>query len=186
VELAELQRKTLGLLKGTYEPRAGDDGYLHDLAASPNLTLAREVVLWWHTFRVEQFCPITASFLARRNLLDTAVADAHRDVTLSHFVEETGEMFLDYMASRGDAVVAALAAFERALVRVRRGDPEAYAVSWTVDPRHVFDCFLNGETFAPEKHAGRFSTIISSQLPLMIKVIDHSRQAHENVETSTA
>lgn len=168
--LAELQQKTFALLKGGYRPTETDDEYLHRLAGSNNLAIAREVVLWWHAFRIEQSCPITSAFLKQQGLFEAAVARAYREEKLSHFVEETGEAFLTCMAAGEDSVVASLARFEHAFLHVKLGDNAEYAIDWSVDPRHVLGCVVNGELYEPEAHAGEYVVRVGRHLPQMVQV----------------
>jgi hypothetical protein len=170
-DLALLQRRLLALIKGSAGVTDADEPYLHQVASSDELTLAREIVLWWRAFQVERYCVLTAAVLKRREVFDAAISDFVRTHQFSPFIETLGQAFLAAMSTHPDPLVASVASFELALVRVKQGDRATYVVDWDVEPYAVLDELLTGRRAADVETAGRYRTITSTQLPRLFEVV---------------
>lgn len=169
MDLGAHQRGILALLKST-EP-VQSDTYLRQIAGSDELRLAREVVLWWHAFRIERYCPLTSALLKLLNTFEPSVEQVFRAAGLSHFIEETGAAFLAAMSTHSDGLVAAVAQFEYALLRVKLGDTEEYRVVWNSDPRYVLEALVNDTPLDLPAWRGSYVTVVQRDLPQMIQVL---------------
>jgi hypothetical protein len=69
MDLADHQRKLLGLFRSTYQVRADDDSYIRGVAQSKDLEEARRNVFLWRIYVLERTCVLTFTLLKRRNLL---------------------------------------------------------------------------------------------------------------------
>ena len=171
MDLPTLQTKLLGLIKSTYEVADEDEAYIKAIAQSEHLRMVREIVLWWRAFGVGRFCPLTSMLLKQRALFDEAITEFVRKRSISPFVEKLGSTFLEDMSQHRDTLVALLARFELALIKVKRGDPAEYIVDWNCDPNAVLRSVLNAESFDFEAARGLFRTTVSRHLPEMFAVL---------------
>jgi hypothetical protein len=169
MDLGAHQRGILALLKSA-EPVQSDD-YLRQIAGSDELRLAREVVLWWHAFRIERYCPLTSALLKQLNSFEPSVKRVFHAAVLSHFIEETGAAFLEVMSTHQDGLVAAVAQFEYALLRVKLGDAEEYRIVWDSDPRSVLEALVNDTVLDLPAWRGSYVTVVRRDLPQMIQVL---------------
>jgi len=169
VDLSAHQSAILALLKGVSPPCSDD--YLRRIADSGELRLAREVVLWWHAFRIERYCPLTSALLKRLQQFDPCIEQVCRNRVLSHFVEETGAAFLCAMRTHPDGLVAAVAQFEDALLRVKLGDADEYRIVWECNPRDVVEALVNDTPLDRDAARGSYVTVVSGSLPQMIQVL---------------
>jgi hypothetical protein len=169
MELGNHQRGILALLKRK-EP-AVYDNYLCHIAKADELALAREVVLWWHAFRVERYCPLTSGILKRLDLFEPAVEQVFCTTALSHFIEETGSAFLGAMREHPHPLVAAVTQFEEALLRVKLGDRKEYRIVWDCDPRAVLEALVNDTALEPLAWRGTWITLVAHDLPQMVQVL---------------
>jgi hypothetical protein len=165
-DLARLQRELGRLITSGGGAPDDADPYLRVVAASPRLAILREIVGWWRFYDVRRACPLTAALLERLGRFDEAVFDFVRDRTLSPFVEELAASFLDAMGEDRDRRVAALARFERALLRIQRGDDEVYTVDWDRNPYAILAQVLDRQpATAVEERPGLYRTVISREFP---------------------
>lgn len=170
MDLRTYQRKLAGLIKGD-APCPDDDAHLRRIAASDNLAVTREIILWWRQLSLERRCVLTSSALKQLGIFE---AETRRFVDrwrFSPFVEELAEEFLTSLADHEIAVVASLARFERALIKVKLGAVGTVSIGWRHNPYAVFDALLNGGTLRGIKSEGRFTTVVSANLPGLFEVI---------------
>jgi hypothetical protein len=167
MDLASLQRHLLALIKSGPGPEGsgGADPYIRGVACSPQLEVVREIVFRWRLYDVRRACVLTARLLARRGWLDGAVGAFIRERRLSPFVEELGVAFLEAMGSDDDLLVATVARFELALLKVKRGDPGEYLVDWRQDPYAVLTDLLDGTGAGQGAKPGVYRTVISGEYP---------------------
>src|SRR5262249_38617687 len=160
-----------GLLRSTDAGAEASDAYIRAVAQSPQLEVVREIVLQWRVYDVRRTCILTARLLDRRNLLGETVRAFARQRRISPFVDAFGGAFLEEMGRHEDRVVAAVAWFELALLKVKRGDPGEYVVDWEEDPYGVLSDLL-GEAPADETRVrgGLHRTVISHKLPDLFAV----------------
>jgi hypothetical protein len=163
VNLAETQSGLHDLLRG--KPISQGDDYLDDVRASDRLDLLREIVEWWRVFGVERTAPLTARLLKRRGRFDEAVSRFVAEQRMSPYLEEIGERFAANARKDPDALVAAVASFEWAFMRVKRGDGEAHSVPWPVEPYAVLEALISGGPLPSIPSGGpSFLTRISSEI----------------------
>jgi hypothetical protein len=173
VDLAAHQRALLELIEsGTSRAPSGDrDDYIDDVAASKGLRVIRDIVVSWEAYDVRRSCPLTAIALSRRGRFEEAV----RKVSFgdsSAFLESRATLFLDEVARDGDAVIGAIAQFERALMAVRHGDTRRYEVEWDRDPAVIINGLFEGLWLADQAPRGRYRTVVATNLPeLVVEVL---------------
>ena len=122
MRLATQQRKLLGLLRSTYDGRGDRDPYIRTVAGSPDLLEARRNILLWRVFVLERMCPLTFALLKSRRALGDLVDVFIRERNISPFRETQAPDFLDMVSAHPDRLLASVAGFERALMRVREGE----------------------------------------------------------------
>jgi hypothetical protein len=136
--LALRQRLLLAAVKG----RASGGGFF----AAEELALLRETQLWWRRLGIMQACRFTPALLAALGRLEACVAAFVRGAPGADGIEAQRDLFLAYAARDGDALCAAVAATEAALLAARENPSEtARAISWPRDPEPVFAALLRGE-----------------------------------------
>jgi hypothetical protein len=162
MDLASLQRQLLRLIKSTYRISEDDDPYIYTVAKSPQLELVREIISQWRFYDIERTCSLTSALLKRLKLFDEAVRTFIGERRLSPFVEELGAAFLEEMTKHDAPLVAAVARFELALIKVKRGDPNDYVVDWDRDPYAVLHSLLDDVSMDESKSPnGFYRTVIS-------------------------
>jgi hypothetical protein len=87
---------------------------------------------------------------------------------VSSYVEKAGEQFLQELGGHAHPVVAALAQFELALLKVKQGDSREFTVEWDRNPDAVFACFTSGGEL-PSPEADRYRTYISRDIPGLVR-----------------
>lgn len=159
--LATVQRGLRDLLRG--RPMVERHPYLADVAASDRLDLLREIVLWWRAFGLERTSPLTAALLKRHGRFDETVSRFVVEQSISPYVEQLGEAFAAAHRDDPDELVATVASFEWALMRVKRGDPGTYEVDWPAEPYAVLHGLLMGRQL-PSGSPGRaaYRTVVSA------------------------
>lgn len=114
---------------------------------------------WWRILGLPQTCPYTAAMLNRVGRFGELARGFVANREAAQAAEEDLQ-FLDYVARDGDALIAAVAATEAALIRARREPamPER-RIRWPQDPDPVFAFIERGEPFRSE-----------SEVPFMVAV----------------
>jgi hypothetical protein len=171
MELATLQRQLLGLIKFSYQVSEADDPYIRTIAQSSHLQMVREIVLWWRAYSVERYCFFTATLLKRLDCFDDAVLAFVSTHSLSPFIEKLGPAFLDAMSDHADPLVASLAQFEHALIKVKKGDLTRYVVAFDHEPYVLLNSLLTGDPFDRAGTAGRYQAIIAHDIPDLFEVL---------------
>src|SRR5438309_7276392 len=139
MDLKTHQRKLLGLIRGSYEPPTREDPYIRHVAQSADLQEARRNILLWRIWVLQRTCPLTFNLLKHRQLLGDAVTAFMAHSNISPFRETQTPAFLEFMSCYEDTLVASVAQFEMAMIRVRQGDETPYVVQWTVEPLEVLN-----------------------------------------------
>jgi hypothetical protein len=170
MNLAEHQRKLLGMIRGTYTPSMADEPYLQAVDNSQHLGLVREIVTWWRLFGIERYCVLTARLLKQRGNFETIVSHFIIECAFSPFINELGEAFLSYLVESGDSLLSEVAEFELALTRVKRGDPAAYVMEWGHDPVTVLTCLVKGLVFEADNIRGSYRVTVSASLEGMFSI----------------
>jgi len=166
MDLAAHQRALLELIENgapADSARNGDD-YLEEVAGSHGLRVLRDVVASWEAYDVRRSCPLTAVALSRSGRLEEAVGSVSFGAS-SGFLESRALLFLDEIGRDADALVAAVARFERALMSVRGGDLRRHVIEWDRDPGVIINGLLEGHWLADEAPRGSYRTVIAGDLP---------------------
>jgi hypothetical protein len=136
--LAARQRRLLAALKG----RTHGDGRF----AAPQFALLRETLLWWRQYGIAQSCRFTTALLTAQGRFEDAVAAFVRDTSGADDLETQRELFLAGAQRDPDALCAAVAATEAALLaRCGVHDEAPIEIPWPQDPAPVFAALLRGE-----------------------------------------
>src|SRR5438093_1790613 len=98
MDLADHQRKLLGLFRSTYQVRADDDSYIHRVAQSKDLEEARRNVFLWRVYVLERTCVLTFTLLKRRNLLKETLNAFITRQNISPFRETQAPAFLEALS----------------------------------------------------------------------------------------
>jgi hypothetical protein len=172
MDLATHQRKLLSLFRDTYQVLAGDDAYISEVAQSKHLEEGRRNILLWRIYVLERTCPLTVTLLRRRNLLEDTLSAFMARNNISPFRETQGPAFLEKLSDHYDRLIASVAQFELALMKVREGDPGSYIVPWDVAPYAILNSLARdiplSEDAMPE---GSYQILISRDLPRQFQIL---------------
>jgi hypothetical protein len=166
MDLAAHQRALLALIDNSVSMAPADDrdAYINQVAGSHALRVLRDIVASWEAYDVRRSCPLTAIALSRSGRLEEAVRNVSF-VASSAFLESRAMLFLDEIGRDGDALIAAVARFEHALMSVRSGDKSRHVIEWNRDPGVIINGLLEGRWLADDAPPGRYVTVIAGDLP---------------------
>lgn len=170
MDLATHQRKLLGLFRSTYDARTDDDPYLLQVAESKNLEEARRNITLWRIYVLERSCALTVNLLKQRHFLEEALRIFMMRQNISPFRETQAPAFLQGLTDHQDSLVASVAQFELALMRVRQGDPGFHIVSWTVEPHGVLTSLARDFPLEENPPEGDYQILISRDLPGLFQI----------------
>ena len=162
--LASQQRTLLGLLRATYAVRAEDDAYIHEVARSCDLKEAQRNIFLWRIYVLERTCALTFALLKEKGLLQDAVNVFIGRQNISPFRETQGPAFLEMLRDHADVLVASVAGFELALMRVKGGDPAPYTIPWSVEPHGILKSLATHTPLPEHVRAGRYDILVSRDL----------------------
>jgi hypothetical protein len=168
MNLAAVQRGLSELIRTG--ATASDDPYVRGLAGSDRVELLREIVLWWRTFGVQRACPLTSRLLLRRGRLELAVDDFVAGNSISPYIEDLAQAFVDVHREDDDPLVAAVASFEAAVIRVKRGDIRRHVIEWPDEPYGVLAALLANEPL-PSASGTPAWTIVGADIPGRFQVV---------------
>ena len=131
----------------------------------------RKIVFLWRAYDLEHYCVLTAKLLKRNGIFDETVCAFIQNMSNSPFIEKLGITFLEEMSHHNDPLIASLAQFEAALLRVKQGDPATYTIEWRCDPYRLLESILNNSPFDGESQYSEYRTIVSSETPGLFHVI---------------
>ena len=173
MNLADEQRRIAALITGRAAEREDEDGYVAEVARSRQLALLREIALWWRSFAVDRYCPLTAAVLKQVGAFEGTVAGFVRSRDSSAFIEEVGGAFLEHVL-RGphDEMVLDVARLESALISVRFGDTAEYELEWSRDPRLILPRLVDGAPIEESAPSGRFLIRVSARLAHFFEVAE--------------
>ena len=98
MNLAEHQRKLLGLFRSTYKVRHDDDPYIRKVARSKDLAEGRRNIFLWRHWVLERTAVLTFRLLKRRQLLEPAGNAFMMQYNISPFRETQTPAFLETMS----------------------------------------------------------------------------------------
>jgi hypothetical protein len=171
MDLATHQRKLLGLIRSTYQVGSHDDAYIQAVARSKDLEEAWRNIFLWRIYVLQRSCVLTFRLLKRRQVLDEAVSAFIAQSNISPFRETQGPAFLEMLGGHRDTLIASVAQFELALVKVRQGDAGSYRIPWNVEPNSILSSLAKDmpfEDFVPE---GFYETVVSREVPSLFQIV---------------
>ena len=141
------------------------DPYLAAVARSDALTLVREISASWRTISIERHAPLTTTLLRQRGRLEDELVELLRMRGISPFHTDLREQFLRRAMDHPDPLVAAVAAFERALTASGDGaGGTEVTVDWPVDPYAVLGALLRGQPL-PDLPPAPHRTVVDPARP---------------------
>jgi hypothetical protein len=171
MDLAELQRKLLGLIRTTYQATTEDEPYIQTVAQSKHLEVMYEIVVFWRSLGIERYCVLTASLLKKRGLFDENIETLIKTQAISPFVEKLGRIFVDMMSQSEDDLIASVAQFESAFIKIKHGDPNQYVVDWHYEPYAVLTSLIRDLPLEQYLTKGSYQTLVSAELPNGFEVV---------------
>jgi hypothetical protein len=172
MDLAAHQRKLLGLFRSTYQVCADDEAYIHKVAQSKDLEEGRRNIFLWRVWVLERTAVLTFNLLKRRYLVEEAVGAFMRRCNISPFRETQTPAFLEAMSGHPDSLVASVAQFELALLKVKQGDGGFYVVRWNHgEPLPILNSLAKDVPFDCGAREGAFQILISRDLPSQFQVV---------------
>jgi hypothetical protein len=171
MDLAAHQRKLLGLVRSTYQVCPEDDPYIQRVAQSKDLEEARRNIFLWRIYVLERACRLSFTLLKRRNLLEETLSGFITRYNISPFRETQGPALLEVLSSHYDNLIASVAQFELALMKVKHGDPCSYVVNWNVEPYSILNSLAKGIPMGDSVLEGAYRILISRDLPFLFKIV---------------
>lgn len=165
MDLATHQRKLLGLFRSTYQVCADDDAYIHKVAQSKDLEEGRRNIFLWRVFVLERTCALTTNLLRQRNILEEILHRFIAGNNISPFRETQAPAFLESLSGHPDHLIASVARFELALMKVRQGDPVTYVIPWKVEPDSVLNSLAKNISLKNGVPQGRYQILVSRNIP---------------------
>ena len=165
--LAEYQRSIRDLLKKRAISTAHDP-HLSEIAQSRELSLLRDIAVWWREMAVNENCAWTTGLLRKCGIFHQTVESFYCSENVSSYVERASEQFLALLSGHGDPLIASLAQFELAVFRVRQGDPQEYCIVWDRNPDDLFASLKSGGDLPPPEAEWRYHTRVSRQIPDLV------------------
>ena len=166
--LADYQRGVRDLIKGR-NARTPEDPHLAAVAGSPGLAAIRKIAVWWRSFGVENYCVFTAQVLKKAGIFDSSVEEFYCTQNVSPYVEKAGEHFLALMSTHPDPLVAEMGQLERALLKVRRGDPGEFQLEWDRNPDAVFHALATKSDLPPAETGCAYKLTVSGAIPGLVR-----------------
>ena len=164
--LAQSQDSMLRLIKA--RPINTKDSYLKLVEGSTELAAMREIAIWWRTYHLERTCIHTGRLMKRLGLFGQAVAEFYAGTAAAPFAEDTGRQFVAAMSGHGDPLVASMAQFEAALLKVRAGSAGRYGIEWDRNPNDVFRALEQGEELPPSEGLPCYFVEVAGNIPGMV------------------
>jgi len=165
-QLERQQRGLLNLIKNRGLPP--DDPYLRQVAGSRELTIVREIAVWWRAFQIEDQCYFTSRLLKRRECFDTIVTTYFNNNPTSPFIEELGRDFLNSLRDHDDCLIRAVSQFELALLQVRAGCTDCFEVHWDRHPDRVILALEEGSELPASETGCLYRMRIARDLPRLL------------------
>jgi hypothetical protein len=171
MDLATHQRKLLGLIRSTYQAGADDDAYIRAVARSKDLEEAWRNIFLWRIYVLQRSCVLTFRLLKRRQVLDEAVSAFIAQRNISPFRETQGPAFLEMLSGHRDTLIASVAQFEAALMKVRQGDTRSFTIRWDVEPKGILSSLANDISFEDPISEGFYEIVVSREVPSYFQVV---------------
>jgi hypothetical protein len=140
-----------------------DDPYVIAASESVGLQVTRDTIRGWQRFRLNRNCRLTTALLCARGTYEEVLGATDCN---SPYIEELSGAFLSAACADGDPLVASVASFERALLRV---DDAEETIAWPCDPYTVLGALLQGAEI-PEVAEQPHQTVVSKRIPGLFRV----------------
>jgi hypothetical protein len=75
------------------------------------------------------------------------------------------------LSAHDDALIASVAQFELALMKVRQGDSSSYTVSWNVEPHSILNSVAKDLPLDDCVPKGQYQILISRELPSLFQIV---------------
>ena len=159
-DLQTIQNRLYDMIRDNTPVRPDDPAYIQEVAGTPNLALLREISNWWIGYNLETYCPYTHKLMRRLDVWYSTL-EAHMYTGINeHHIPTLGDRFLGLMDSHEHPMVAAMARFERALKRVKRGSQEEYTSEWQHNPYALLAAVIDDSPLE-DVSEGAFQTVVS-------------------------
>lgn len=148
------------------------DVYLKELKDSVELEVTRDISIWWRTVQIEKYCVLTSNYLKKKQCFDEEVRQFYLQTNVSPYIEVMAMQFYDYLLNTTtDDLLHSLAAFEKYLIKIKRGEVIEYEVQWQYEPYAILDMLLQNKDLKPEPFTGNYTTFMASYLEDHFEVI---------------
>lgn len=171
MDLTTHQRQLLSLIKSPNKVPDSDDPYIRTVAQSRHLEIMHEIIVFWKMVGLERLCILTSNILKRRNLFDQAVRTFVSTHDISPFIDRAGVQFLEEMSVHSDSLIASIAQFELAYIKIKRGDQGFHIIDWGYEPQAVLNSILLNLPLDETAICGSYQTIVSQSIPNSYQVI---------------
>jgi hypothetical protein len=165
-QLERQQRALLDLIKKRGAPP--EDVYLRQVANSRQLTMVREIAVWWRAFQIEDQCHFTSRLLKRLECFENVVTNYFNNHRTSPFIEELSQDFLDSLRDDRNWLIRAVSQFELALLKVRTGSAACFEVLWDRDPNQVILALEQGSELPAPETGYLYRMQIARNLPRIV------------------
>jgi hypothetical protein len=170
LQLRELQHQLLHLVRSGQTD--SDDAYVEQVAGSEGLEAVREIAASWNRFSMGRLCPLTCRLLDQRGELESAIAQLSATDLFSASIEDLATVFLAQCSDHQSApVVADVARFEAAVLRLYAGLADSEIVTWEHDPDVIVGGLLAGRRI-DEVPRGVYRTEVSLDHPGLYRRCD--------------
>jgi hypothetical protein len=167
VHLSDHQRGMLALIVSD-PPMPGPvrDHYIDSVEGTVPLAVVQEIGDSWRRFSIRRLCPLTWRLADQRGRLDGHFARLSRTRGLSPFLLVLARQFLEQLADGDDALDAAVARFEYAMLAAaeRKGRLDEVIIDWPCDPEELLTHLVADEPIG-EPQPGRYRTRAAAGVP---------------------
>jgi len=178
MNISKFQQHIKYLIKEQGSSDTLSDPYFKKLEQSPELSMVREIAIWWRLYQLENFCPISSRLLKRQGQYEDLVEAYYLNHSVSPFIEQAGLAFLSFTITKFPAtLIAQIAAFEKALITTRKGSDQSYETIWNVNPYEVLSAILQEETLPKPISKKQYKLTVSIAVENYFKVEIIEKQA---------
>jgi hypothetical protein len=183
MELATQQRKLLALFRSSYTVSDKDEEYIQKVARSRDLAEGRKNIALWRIWVLERTCALTMNLLRRRGMLGGALDAFITNKNISPFRETQAPAFLESLSKHSDKLVACVAQFELALMKVKSGDERTYTIAWHLEPSSILHC-LAKDIPLREEARGSYEVRLNRNLPGLFEITSKRKQRKRTADHS--
>jgi|GEM_PF-927318 len=165
MNLQTLQVNLLNLVKSRSDIDDLDDAYLREVASSQNLVLAKKIVLWWRQLQIQNYCVLTTRLLESYGKFEK-YTQQFATQKFSVFSEEAGDEFIDFinLAEDTSPLLRSVSTFEKALIKLYKGDTIDEVIPWCYEPMSVIQSLLDRTFSESVLQSGDYEVRVSNEL----------------------